>query len=227
MMAEQPLSSRVGSGSDNSGSDTSGPGGVVSDDVVLSAHIISVATSTRGFLPEDEADALVRAAADVARRGPLLEIGAYCGRSSVYLGGVASAADTVLFSVDHHRGSEENQLGWEWHDPELVDPSTGRMDTLPLFRSAIERAGLEHHVVALVGDSPVIARHWGTPLALCFIDGGHGRAVAHGDYDGWAHHVMASGLLAIHDVFPDPAQGGRPPYDPVAMFKALILCGTE
>ena len=37
--------------------------------------------------------------------------------------------------------------------------------------------------------------------------------VAHDDYEGWAPWVMPGGLLAIHDVFPDPADGGRPPYE--------------
>ena len=174
---------------------------------------LAVAAATKGFLPDDEAEALWRAADGVAAHGPLLEVGAYCGRSAIYLGDVAESAGSVLFSVDHHRGSEENQAGWEWHDRELVDPMTGRMDTLPFFRRAIAAAELERTVVAVVGESPVIAAAWRTPLAFLFIDGGHGDAIAAGDYAGWTPHVQPGGLLAIHDVFPDPADGGRPPYD--------------
>jgi hypothetical protein len=118
-----------------------------------------------------------------------------------------------VFTVDHHHGSEENQPGWEHHDPDLVDPRTGRMDTLPFFRSAVEDAGLEDVVVAVVGESATVAAHWRTPLAMLFIDGGHGETPAQADYAGWAPWVMPNGLLCIHDVFPDPAAGGRPPYD--------------
>jgi hypothetical protein len=143
----------------------------------------------------------------------LLEIGGYCGKSAVYLGAAARARGTTLFSVDHHRGSEENQPGWEWHEPDLVDPAVGKIDTLPFFRRTIHDAGLEGTVVAIVGESQTVARHWASPLALVFIDGGHGREPAHRDYEQWSPHVRHGGRLVIHDVFPDPADGGRPPYE--------------
>jgi hypothetical protein len=121
----------------------------------------------------------------------------------------------VLFAVDHHRGSEENQPGWEWHDPSLVDAAMGRIDTLPFFRATIAAAGLEDVVVGVVGESPVVASHWNTPLGFLFIDGGHGVEPARADYANWTPRVMPGGLLAIHDVFPDPADGGRPPYEDI------------
>lgn len=167
-------------------------------------------------MPTDEGDALFAAAVDATRTVPglpLLEIGSYCGKSSIWLGAAARAAGTVLYALDHHRGSEENQAGWEWHEPDLVDPGTGRMDTLPVFRRTIHEAGLEGSVVAVVGESPVVAAHWSTPLALLFIDGGHGSVPAHLDFERWTPHVAPGGLLCIHDVFPDPADGGRPPYE--------------
>jgi MMP 1-O-methyltransferase len=171
------------------------------------------ARNATGFMPPNEGLALHRAGLDAARAGPLLEIGSYCGKSAVYLGAAARDRGTVLFSIDHHRGSQENQAGWEHHDPGLVDPETGRMDTLPRFRRTIEAAGLEDTVIAVVGESPTVARHWSTPIGLVFIDGGHGEEPAHRDYECWAPHVAPDGLLAIHDVFPDPADGGRPPYE--------------
>jgi len=180
---------------------------------ILSPELLALARATKGFMPEAEGNALMRAASTVAATGALLEVGAYCGKSAIYLGTAARQAHSVLFSLDHHRGSEENQAGWEWHDAELVDPRTGRMDTLPWLRRTIEAAGLDQHVVAVVGQSSTVAQYWSTPLALCFIDGGHGRDIAHADYDGWARHVAPGGLLAIHDVFPNPADGGLPPYE--------------
>jgi MMP 1-O-methyltransferase len=175
----------------------------------------AAAEAARGFMPPDEGLALHDAAASVTVDGPFLEVGSYCGKSAVYLGAAARAAGRVLFSVDHHRGSEENQPGWEWHEPDLVDPAVGKMDTLPFFRRTIHDAGLEDVVVAVVGHSPAVAAAWRTPLAFLFIDGGHGVEPARADYAGWTPHVAPGGLLAIHDVFPDPADGGRPPYEEI------------
>ena len=145
----------------------------------------------------------------------MLEVGGYCGKSACYLGPVAGRLDTVLYSVDHHRGSEENQPGWEWHEPDLVDPRVGKMDTLPFFRRTVHDAGLESVVVPVVGESAVVAQHWATPLSFLFIDGGHGKEPAANDYRLWTPQVAVGGLLVIHDVFPDPADGGRPPYEDI------------
>ena len=184
----------------------------------LDPPLRALAIGTKGFMPESEGDALHAAALDAAAAvpgAPLLEVGSYCGRSTIWLGDAARRRGTVLFAVDHHRGSEENQQGWEHHDPAVVDAGVGRMDTLPYFRRAIHDAGLERHVVAVVGHSPVVARHWSTPLAFLFVDGGHGAEPAREDYAGWTPHVARGGTLAIHDVFPDPADGGRPPYEEI------------
>jgi MMP 1-O-methyltransferase len=181
----------------------------------LPAAMAEAADRAKGFLPPDEAAALHGAACAVTVAGPFLEVGAYCGKSAVVLGHAAQRRGTILYSVDHHHGSEENQEGWEHHDREVVDARTGRMDTLPFFRRTIEDAGLEHSVVALVGYSRPIASHWHTPLALVFIDGGHGVEPARDDYRNWTPHVALGGLLAIHDVFPDPVDGGRPPYEEI------------
>jgi len=172
-----------------------------------------VAEAARGFMPPDEGQALHDAAAATTVDGPFLEIGSYCGKSAIYLGAAARTRNAVLFSVDHHRGSEENQPGWEYHEPDLVDPSTGMIDTLPFFRRTIHDAGLEDVVIATVADSPTLARYWTTPLAFLFIDGGHGTEPAHRDYELWTPKIARGGTLAIHDVFPNPADGGRPPYE--------------
>jgi len=175
------------------------------------------ALAAKGFMPADEGDALHAAALDAAAAvpgRPFVEIGSYCGRSTVWLAAAACLAGTVVFAVDHHRGSEENQVGWEHHDPAVVDPLIGRMDTLPFFRRALFGAGLEEYAIAVVGASPNVAEHWQRDsAALVFIDGGHGAEPATADFLGWSPKVAMGGTLAIHDVFPDPADGGRPPYE--------------
>ena len=163
-------------------------------------------------MPPDEGLALYAAALDAAALGPLVEIGTYCGKSTLYLAAAAREHGRVVVTVDHHRGSEEHQQGWEYHDPGLVDPAAGRIDTLPSLRRTLHAAGVEDTVVAVVGASATVAGLWSTPVALVFIDGGHTEAAAQADYQGWARHVMPGGLLVIHDVFPDPADGGQAPY---------------
>lgn len=179
----------------------------------MPAELRRIADAAKGFLPVDEADALYDAAFAAAAHGPLLEVGTYCGKSATHLGAAARVAGGHVFTVDHHRGSEENQPGWEWHDPELVDPAVGVMDTLPFFRHTMHAADLEDVVVAVVGRSRTVASLWSTPLALLFIDGGHAAEHCIADYEGWTPHLMSGGVLAIHDVFADPADGGQAPYE--------------
>ncbi|HJR46463.1 MAG TPA: class I SAM-dependent methyltransferase [Actinomycetota bacterium] len=169
-----------------------------------------------GFMPDDEGMALYEAALEAAPLGPILEIGSYCGRSTLYLAGAVRDAETgspsYVVTIDHHRGSEEHQPGEEYHDARLVNED-GVLDTLATFRRTIEQAGVEDVVVAIVARSQTVAQLWRTPLGMAFIDGGHSSEVADGDLDSWSPHVVQGGLLAIHDVFPDPDQGGRPPYE--------------
>jgi predicted O-methyltransferase YrrM len=168
--------------------------------------------ATPGFMPEDEARALYAAAAAGAEFGDLIEIGTYRGKSAILLGAAARAGGRMLLSVDHHRGSEEHQPGWEYHDPSLVDPDVGRIDTLPHARRALALAGVEENVVLVVGRSAQVARLWQGAAGFVFIDGGHTDEAAQADYAGWAPKVAVGGVLAIHDVFPDPADGGQAPY---------------
>jgi predicted O-methyltransferase YrrM len=190
----------------------------------MDPSLLVAARAAEGFMPDDEGLALYEAGLAAAQRGPLLEIGTYCGKSAVYLGAAAREGGSVLYTVDHHRGSEENQAGWEHHDDRLVDPRTGRMDTLPWFRRTMEDAGLEDVVVAVIGSSPTVAAHWATPLGLLFVDGGHAFAVALADYQGWSRFVVAGGTLVFHDIFEDPAEGGQAPYE---VWKQAVADGFE
>ncbi len=190
----------------------------------MNPRLVKAAEEAIGFMPENEGLALHRAALAAARWGPLLEVGSYCGKSAIYLGAAAQECGSVLFTVDPHRGSEENQPGRPYHDPRLVDDA-GRVDTFPHLRDALAGAELEDVVVAIVGRSATVARHWHTTLAMLFIDGGHSQAAVDADYDGWVPHVMPGGVLAIHDVFPDPADGGRPPF--MVYQRALASGGFE
>ncbi|HTU71958.1 MAG TPA: class I SAM-dependent methyltransferase [Trebonia sp.] len=178
----------------------------------VDAELLRAAEAATGFMPADEGRALSETAREYGAIGPVLEVGSYCGKSAIYLAAGAREAGQQVVTIDHHRGSEEHQPGWEYHDPALVDPVAGKIDTLPRLREALFAAGIEDDVIAIVGRSPDVARVWRTPLGMLFIDGGHTDAAAQQDYDGWAHWVAPGGALAIHDVFPDPADGGQAPF---------------
>ena len=175
-------------------------------------ELFALAEQVTGFMPADEGRALFDAAVQYLDEGIGVEIGTYCGKSTVLLGAAARQTGGVLYTIDHHHGSEEHQAGWDYHDASMVDPVTGLFDTLPTARHTLDAAGLDDHVVAIVGRSPVVARGWRTPLRLLFIDGGHTEEAAQRDFDGWARWVEVGGALIIHDVFPNPDEGGQAPF---------------
>ena len=168
--------------------------------------------SVKGFLDAAEGMGLYEYALKAGGLGPCLEIGSYCGKSTVYLAAACKKNNNILFSIDHHRGSEEQQPGEEYFDPELFNPQTGYVDTFGEFRKTLQRAELEDTVVPIVCASSLAARNWATPLSLVFIDGGHSFESAYKDYNAWAGHIVPGGFLLIHDIFSDPAEGGQAPY---------------
>ncbi|MEE4603435.1 MAG: class I SAM-dependent methyltransferase [Desulfobacteraceae bacterium] len=168
--------------------------------------------SVKGFLDQDEGRCLYEMALKACSLGPCLEIGSYCGKSTLYLAAACREKSGILFSIDHHRGSEEQQPGEEYFDPELFDAQAGRVDTFERFRATIENAEIEDTVVPIVCRSEVAARKWATPLSLVFIDGGHAFETVFTDYTAWAGHIISGGYLLVHDIFADPAKGGQAPY---------------
>ena len=178
--------------------------------------------ATKGFLDEDEGRCLYEIACKASRSGPCLEIGSYCGKSTIYIGAACRTNNGILFSIDHHRGSQEQQPGQAYFDPGLYDPKTGRLDTFQEFRRTLEKAGIEDTVVAMVCRSEVAARLWATPLSMVFIDGGHTAEAAQSDYECWSRHVLPGGYLLIHDIFKDPQEGGQAPYQ---IYDLARSCG--
>lgn len=179
--------------------------------------------SVKGFLDPEEGGALHDHARALPGTVPCLEVGSYCGKSTVYLGTACKARGAVLFAVDHHRGSEEHQPGEGYFDPELASADGRGVDTFGAFRDTVRRAALEDTVVPIVAPSAVAARAWSTPLGLVFVDGGHSMEAALTDWRCWAPRLMTGGILAIHDIFPDPADGGRPPFEIWELAKASGL----
>lgn len=185
---------------------------------VIPAFVLEV----KGFLAEEEGLRLFDLAVEACLLGPCLEIGSFCGKSTVYLGAACKLKGKTLFTIDHHRGSEEQQPGQLYFDSDLFDSKTGLIDSFPSFRGTIERAGLEEVVVPMVTKSHVAARNWTTPLALVFIDGGHSYNSVLADYQCWYPYLLSRGFLAFHDIFLDPANGGQAPYE---VYKLALASG--
>lgn len=203
---------------------------------MLEPALRDIALATKGFMPAEEGDALYDAALLAARHVAsldMVEVGSYCGRSTVWLGAAARHCGVRLYAVDHHGGSEENQPGWEWFDESVVDAASGRIDTLPFFMDTMSRANLTDVVEAVVGDSAEIGRSWTGQVSFLFIDGGHGREVARADFAAWHGHVAPGGIFAIHDVFVDPHDGGQAPYEEIylpairsGLFREISATGS-
>ncbi len=185
----------------------------------------------RGFLPDDEGQHLYQLALEGSALGPILEIGSYCGRSTIWLAEAARQLDSVVIALDHHRGSEEHQPGEFFHDDTLLDEQ-GRFDSLREFRKNIANAGVEDHVIALVANSAAVAHLWQGQFGLVFIDGGHSLDAALTDWRLFGTRVLPGGILAIHDVFPDATEGGQAPFTiwrlamASGLFEEHSTCGT-
>jgi len=175
----------------------------------LPSHLNSV----KGFLDHDEGICLYNHALNSSKKGPILEIGSYCGKSTIYLAAAAKEYNCSVYSVDHHTGSEENQVGWEYHDIELFDEETGKINSFPEFMRNLRKANLLDTVIPIVSDSSLVSRDWKIPLSMVFIDGGHTMEAAFNDFNNWKDKIIKGGILAIHDVFPNPDDGGRPPFE--------------
>lgn len=105
------------------------------------ARLFALADRVTGFMPADEGRALYDTAVRYLGDGIGVEIGTYCGKSTVLLGAAAQQSGGVIYTIDHHHGSEEHQPGWEYHDESMVDPVTGLFDTLPTLRHTLDAAG--------------------------------------------------------------------------------------
>jgi MMP 1-O-methyltransferase len=188
---------------------------------MITAHDLA-AKNLKGFLANEEALRLYELAKEASAIGPCLEIGSYCGKSAAYLGAGCREAGGILYTIDHHRGSEEQQPGQEYFDPDLLDRETGLIDTFRIFRGTMADLGLEGTVIPLVAPAAAVARAWRTPLGMVFIDGGHTFAAAYGDYSAWASHILPGGFLAIHDIFTDSSRGGQAPH---CVYRLAVASG--
>jgi predicted O-methyltransferase YrrM len=167
----------------------------------------------KGFLSDKEAKKLQELFLNVHHLGAVLEIGTYCGKSTLNFAHVAKKINGLVFTVDHHTGSEEHQLGEEYHDEDLFDKRLNKFNTLPEFLKNIRSSNLGQFIIPLINKSSEASETFSELISMLFIDGGHSSEAAFSDYNSWKDKISSGGLLVIHDVFPNPEDGGRPPFE--------------
>ena len=176
----------------------------------LSSKLLDLAKHVKGFFSEEEGLCLYSQLLNVLHLGPELEIGSYCGKSSVFMASACQQKQSLLFCVDHHQGSEEHQVGEGYHDPELM--VNGHFDTFSYFKHTLKKASLDEWVIPIVAPSQRVGLLWTTPLSAVFIDGSHAYEAVKRDYECFAKHIVKGGLLIFHDIFENPEEGGQAPY---------------
>lgn len=194
-----------------------------------------ILSTIKGFMDDEEATRLYEIAFMAAENGPVVEIGSYCGKSAYIIGTACQKNGSILYSIDHHHGNEEQQPGEEYFDIEIFDSATTRINTFPFFRDTLKRTRLEDSVVPVVAPSNIAGKMWQTPISMLFIDGGHTFEAAHTDFLTWAYHIKPSGFLVFHDIFFNPEEGGQAPrqvyeialasgdFEQVEMVKSLAV----
>jgi len=167
----------------------------------------------KGFLSDKEAKKLQELFLNVHHLGSVLEIGTYCGKSTLNFALIAKKIGGLIYTVDHHTGSEEHQLGEEYHDEDLYDKRLKKFNTLPEFLKNLRSSNLENFIIPIISKSSDASETFSELISLLFIDGGHSLEAALSDYNSWKDKICSGGLLVIHDVFPNPQDGGRPPFE--------------
>ena len=166
----------------------------------------------KGFMPNHEGLALTKWAEKFSYYGPALEIGTFGAKSALYIAAGSSIHDQLVYTIDHHSGSEEHQLGEEYFDPEIYDKKLGRVNTVPLMQANLQQFDESNWVVPIIANANSIAPSWRAELGLLFIDGSHTEISALNDYDNWNSKLHSNGALVIHDIYEKPEDGGQAPY---------------
>ena len=167
----------------------------------------------KGFMDPSEGNALYSYAKEFTSKGDALEIGSYCGKSAVYIGSAVKENKQKLYSIDHHKGSEEQQLGEEYFDPDLINKEGDGIDTLPFFLETIRDSSLEGFVIPIVSSSEEAHEDLKINFNMVFIDGGHSFESANNDFLNWESKILTGGSLVIHDIYENPAEGGQAPFE--------------
>lgn len=125
--------------------------------------------------------------------GSVVEIGAYLGKSTIIM-----ASTGPVISIDHHRGNREHQIGQSRCRPGTV--INGRVDTFPLYKENLERAGVWQNVIPVTTDHLTALSIMDSsyfPVALLFVDAEHSYETTTSIISTWRNRVK--GTVLFHD----------------------------
>jgi predicted O-methyltransferase YrrM len=167
--------------------------------------------SIKGFLAHEEGLLLYELTKKYCLKNFAVEIGSYCGKSACYIGQACKENKTYLMTIDHHRGSEEQQYGEEYFDPDEYNYDKEIVDTLPTLLKNIQKFRFEEVILPVVNSSELASKEIENNIDLVFIDGSHTFESARKDYVSWKNKIRIGGILAIHDVYDSEVEGGQAP----------------
>lgn len=184
--------------------------------VVLSIPILNRMKKIEGWLDEEEADLLLsmcnRALLSLPGESAVVEIGSFCGRSTVVLASVVQSlgAQTKVYAIDSHDGLVGAAGQW----------TTSLGSTLRVFRRNIAENGLTTVVEAIVKRSYDV--NWDKPIAFLFIDGLHDYGNVSRDFHHFERSVIPGGYIAFHD-YADYYPGVKKFVDEITAFPQFEL----
>ena len=167
--------------------------------------------SVKGFLDHNEGILLYQMAKKYCFKTFAVEIGSYCGKSACYIGQACKENMTHLVTIDHHRGSEEQQFGEQYFDPDEYDYKKERVDTLPSLLKNISKFKLDKSIKVMIEASKSASKKIKEEIDLLFIDGSHTFESTRADYESWKEKIRVGGILAIHDIYDSELEGGQAP----------------
>lgn len=160
----------------------------------LTIPVLERMRSIEGWLEDAEADLLLAAASRAiatVQNGAVVEIGSYCGRSTVVLGAALSASENPngvkIYAIDPHDGI----VGALGQGVQRMPPTREK------FLRNIANAGITHLVEPITRRSFEV--EWDKPICFLFIDGLHDYFNVARDFYHFERWIAPKGFVAFHD----------------------------
>jgi len=161
---------------------------------LLTLPILARMRTVEGWLADEEADLLIAALFRALSTGEdaraIVEVGSYCGRSTVVLASVLQSLRTdkiKVYAIDPHDG----KVGAMDQGIQQFTPSLNK------FHRNVASAGLSALVEAIQSYSFNV--HWDSPIGFLFIDGLHDYVNVARDFYHFEPWLVSGGYVAFHD----------------------------
>src|SRR5882762_1947561 len=180
-----------------------------------------------GYLVPGQEEFLFEKVRSLPIDATIVEIGSYCGRSTVAMGYACSGTARRIYCID------------PWEQDEWKDRPTKTLDgSFTRWSESVRSNGLQEHVSALRGRSDDVLQHWkqlaeGRLVDFVFIDGSHEYLDVLRDFELSFPLVRPGGWVAFHDVvetWPGPLRVWQEHASAKLLdheFESTIACGRK